>query len=500
MPNPKAIDASEFMKPKLLSVKVKAHALAALLAITTIARAGAADKPLNVVYVFADQWRAAAMGYAGDPNVKTPNLDAFHRESIDFTNATTVSPVCSPSRASMLTGRYPLSHGVFVNDVQLPSGELSIAEHFSRHGYRTGYIGKWHLDGQGRSAYIPPERRQGFDFWQALECAHDYHHSPYYDNNDPQIKHWQGYDAFDQTEHAIAFIKDNRVRPFMLWLSWGPPHSANKKVPEKFKAMYDSKKLILRPNVPNKSSDFPRRLGYYEDIDDNLQEARVLLADYYSHISALDDCFGRLREAIHSMGLDDHTIIVFTSDHGDMLGSHGLWNKQHPYDESVRVPLLMKIPGIAPRREAAPISTPDFFPTLSALSGLPIPKEVQGRDCSPLIKGQAFKSEPALIANYHPFGQNPLKFGGREWRGLRSERHTYVRDRKGPWLLFDNQTDPYQTKNLINLPEHASVQKKLDRVLNEKLEETGDRFEEGMVYIKKWGYPVDETLTVPFEN
>jgi arylsulfatase A-like enzyme len=488
------------MKAKPGSVKVKAPALAALLASVTLAGAGSADRPPNVVYVFADQWRAAAMGYAGDPNVKTPNLDAFQRESIDFANATTVSPVCSPARASMLTGRYPLSHGVFVNDVQLPAGELSIAEHFAGHGYRTGYIGKWHLDGRGRSAFISRERRQGFGFWQALECAHDYFHSPYYDNDDPKMKYWEGYDAADQTDHAISFIKENRDQPFMLWLAWGPPHSANKKAPEEFSKLYDPAKLILRPNVPGNSSDFPHRLGWYEGIDDNLEEVRALLAGYYSHISAIDECFGKLRESIRSLGLDDNTIIVFTSDHGDMLGSHGLWNKQQPYDESVRVPLLLRIPGVEPRRELAPISTPDLLPTLTALSGLPVPEGVQGRDYSPLIKGRPFEPSPALIGNYHPFGQNPIKLGGREWRAVRTERYTYVRDRQGPWLLFDNQADPYQIKNLANQPEHVELQKELDGILRQKLDETHDRFEEGMAYIKKWGYPVDENLTVPFED
>ena len=187
-------------------------------------------------------------------------------------------------------------------------------------------------------------------------------------------------------------------------------------------------------------------------------------------------------------------------DHGDMLGSHGLWNKQQPYDESVRVPLLLRIPGVEPRREPAPIGTPDLLPTLTALSGLPIPEGVQGRDYSPLIKGRPFEASPSLSGNYHPFGQNPTKLGGREWRAVRTERYTYVCDRQSPWLLFDNQTDPYQMNNLVNQPEHVELQDELDGILRQKLDETDDRFEEGMAYIKKWGYPVDENLTVPFED
>jgi arylsulfatase A-like enzyme len=488
------------MNANLSSGNTGILALIAPLAIASVARAGAVEKPLNVVYVFADQWRAAAMGYASDPNVRTPHLDAFRRESIDFVNATTVSPVCSPARASMLTGRYPLSHGVFVNDVQLPAGELSIAEHFSRHGYHTGYIGKWHLDGRGRSAFIPPERRQGFGFWQAAECTHAYHHSPYYDNENPEKKYWEGYDAADQTEHAIAFIRENRNRPFMLWLSWGPPHSANQAAPEAFSRLFDPGKLVLRPNVPEKSADFAMKLGWYAGVDDNLEEARMFLAGYYSHIAALDSCFGKLREAIRLMGLDENTVIVFTSDHGDMQASHGLWNKQQPYDESVCVPFLVRVPGVEARREFFPVNTPDIMPTLCGLCDLPVPETVEGRDCSRLFKGESMTPEPSLIANYHPFGQCSWQRGGKEWRGIRSERYTYVRDLKGPWLLFDNQADPYQRQNLVSRPEYASVQREMDRILDRKLTETGDTFQDGMSYIRKWGYPVDETLTVPFEE
>jgi arylsulfatase A-like enzyme len=139
----------------------------------------------NIVFVLTDQWRAQAFGYAGDPNVKTPEIDALAARSINFKNAISVCPVCTPQRAALLTGRFPTTTGMFLNDIYLPAEELCMAEIFKNAGYDTAYIGKWHLDVHGRDSYIPPERRQGFDYWKVLECTHDYNQSYYYAGNDP---------------------------------------------------------------------------------------------------------------------------------------------------------------------------------------------------------------------------------------------------------------------------------------------------------------------------
>ncbi len=166
--------------------RIAAVLAACLVAIPASRAARAAQKPVppNVVYVFADQWRADALGHAGDPNVKTPNLDRLARQAVRFTHAVSGCPVCCPYRATLMTGRRPLTHGVFLNDVQLPDDEVAIAELFAAQGYKTAYIGKWHLDGHGRSAYIPPERRQGFQYFKALECTHNYNRKdPYQLNN-----------------------------------------------------------------------------------------------------------------------------------------------------------------------------------------------------------------------------------------------------------------------------------------------------------------------------
>jgi len=160
----------------------------------------------NVLVVIADQWRPQAFGFAGDPNVKTPNFDALARSSVRCVNAVSGMPVCSPTRASFLTGQRPLTHGVFINDVPLDPQAVTIGKTLRAANYETGFIGKWHLDGHGRLSFIPPERRQGFDYWKVCECTHNYTDSIYYGDS-PEKAHWSGYDAIDQTKDAVQYLR-----------------------------------------------------------------------------------------------------------------------------------------------------------------------------------------------------------------------------------------------------------------------------------------------------
>ncbi|MCY2952343.1 MAG: sulfatase [Planctomycetota bacterium] len=437
----------------------------------------------NVVFVFADQWRGQAVGYAGDANVRTPVLDKLSRESVRFTTAVATCPVCCPWRASLMTGRYPLTHGVFLNDVQLNREAVSIAQAFGGAGYRTGYIGKWHLDGRGRSSFIPRERRQGFEHWRVLECTHDYNRSAYW--GDEQVKRvWQGYDAAAQTQEARRYIREReKGRPFALFVSWGPPHNPYGTAPEEFRRMYEAGKLVLRQNVPREME----------------AEARRDLAGYYAHCSALDGCVGELLGTLKEEGLEEDTIFVFTSDHGDMLGSQGMMRKQRPYDEAILVPLLVRWPRVGRREIGEPMGVEDLMPTLLGLCGVEIPKTVEGRDWSGVVRGEKNAGdEAALIACYTPFGEWARANGGREYRGLRTRRWTYVRDLKGPWMMFDNERDALQKRNLVGLAEYAGVRRELEGRLRAKLGERGDEFREGRYYVEKWGYVTDATGTVRY--
>jgi len=315
-----------------------------------------------------------------------------------------------------------------------------------------------------------------------LECTHDYNHSQYYDNDDPAIKEWEGYDAFAQTEDAIRLLQNRSDdKPLFLMLSWGPPHNPYGTTPEMYRQMYSGESIQYRPNVPKEW----------------LEWAGEKIPGYYAHISALDECLGRMMDALDEMGLKENTILVYTSDHGDMLGSQGERLKQKPWDESILVPFLLRYPvkfGLEEKKISMPINSPDMMPTLLDLCGVSIPKTVTGRSYLPYLNGS--ETEPvksALLQGIHPFGNWNRGAGGKEFRGIRTERYTYVRDLQGPWLLYDNQEDPYQLKNLLESEEDISqLQQELERELQKKLAELGDELLPGEVFTERWKYVVDD--------
>lgn len=458
----------------------------------------------NVVIVFGDQWRAQACGYAGNHTVRTPAIDMFASESISLPNAASGCPVCSPYRASLLTGLLPLNHGVFVNDVPIKDGQRGFGNMFADAGYDTAYVGKWHIGAPGgRRKPVPRSRRLGFEYWKALECTHRYNDSWYYAFDETEPRVWDGYDAAAQTRDAESYVREHAGgSPFALVLSWGPPHSPYDTAPEEYRNMYRPEDIQLRPNVPAAAAE----------------RARKDLAGYYAHCSALDACFGSLLRTLDETGIADDTILVFTSDHGDMLGSQGCQRKQKPWEESVRVPFLVRWPAglgkAGPRtgggeRRDLHVDAQDVLPTLLGLCGIEVQKPIDGYDFSPALRGEAeAPSDSVVLACYHPFGEwckgkdgGVHGYAGREYRGLRTDRYTYVRSlADGPWLLYDNERDPYQGTNLVADDACRAVREELDTKLSKRLEERGDEFLEGTEYLDQWGYVVDENGTVPYQN
>jgi arylsulfatase A-like enzyme len=322
-------------------------------------------------------------------------------------------------------------------------------------------------DGQygRRLAYIPPEKRFGFDYWKACECTHEYNKSLYFEGNDPTPKYWPGYDAFAQTDDACSFIRQTAKGgdPFCLLLSLGPPHFPLETAPERYRSMYAGREIALRPNVP-----------------ENLRaKSAEMHRGYYAHMAAVDDCLDRLLKTV-----GDNTIVVFTSDHGDMMLSQGLTTKQYPWDESIRVPFLLRFAGKR-QRIRTPLNAPDILPTLLSLAGIPIPDSVEGRA----------NGGPAALLTLPVPATETRRYGIAEYRGLRTERYTYVRSIRGPWLLYDNERDPYQMRNLIG--KEPAIQSQLDRQLDAELKRRKDNFLPAAEWVRRAGVGHYREVNVP---
>lgn len=439
----------------------------------------------SLLFVFADQMRGSDLGCAGNPDVRTPVLDSLAAEGVRAARAYANVPVCGPSRACLLTGTHPTTNRVIANDLPLPAGLPTLGTLARANGYRTGYVGKWHLDGAPRSRFTPPgERRFGFDFWAAYNCTHDYFRTRYY-RDTPEVILAEGYEPELQTDLALEFLEaqPGAPDPFCLVVSWGPPHDPYEWVPERHRAMYDPAAIRLRPNARPAA---PSPMAVQQRL-----ECRRATADYYAAITALDEQLGRLLAALEARGLAQDTLVVFTSDHGDMLWSHGLLKKQAPYEESVHVPFLARLPGrlAAGSLSESLIGTVDVLPTLAGLLGWEAPAGLEGLDLSSALQGLAGAPEPRSLPLSSPYSiEEAERQGLPDWRAVRTKRHTYAETvGRQPWLLFDTVADPYQLENLAHDPASHHLRDALAAELGAWLERTRDPFLPGPLMIAHLG-------------
>ena len=435
------------------------------------------SKKPNIIFIFSDQQRYHTMGCTGNPVIQTPAFDRLAAEGVLFRQAFSSCPICSPYRAQVLTGRYSHVNGVPDNEYQLATDQTTLAQALKGAGYRTGYIGKWHL---GEGPYTP-EKRYGFDYMAANNCDHDHDSIHYYENEAGPftIESW-GPEGL--TDMAMAFIQDHRKQqqdePFFVMMSWSPPHWPYDKYPEKYNR-YAPEDVDLPPNVPEQMEDF----------------ARKEIADYYGNITGLDDQMGRLMDWLEESGLREDTILCYSSDHGDHLSSHGYGkpmdahlhhtkraSKATPYDESVHVPFILSCPQRVESGKTTDVlfNSVDVMPTLLSLAGVDSPSGIQGMDLSHAVLGLEGPTPDSvyfqILGRGWPGRGDWVGF----WRGLRTDQHVYAR-----WLgsddvwLFDRETDPFEMNNLAGTSEHADIQVHLEQRLQRWVQETGDPFETG---------------------
>lgn len=458
-----------------------------------------AGPPPNLIFVFADQLRYQSLGCAGDRKARTPNIDRLASQGMNFRKAVSNMPVCSAYRASLLTGKYPTTTGMVINELRMRTDHECFGHVLTKGGYQTGYIGKWHLYANKlgghhdpKNSFIPPGAdRLGFDgYWAAYNFHHGYYNAYYHTNSPEKISYGKGvYEPDAQTDMAIKFINKaaKSSKPFATFLSYGTPHDpwAADNVPEKFRAMFKDVKF---PNPPN----YKPQNDKYADGWGRLNPAgRRQLPNwrrfYYAMTANLDWNIGRLMDAVDKAGLKDNTIIVFTSDHGEMFGAQGRRAKNIFYEEAARVPFLIRWAGKIPPAGVsdACLATVDIMPTILSLMGLKIPSRVEGMDLSHLALGKrGDEPEAAFLQNT---GACAAWRDGHEWRALRDKQYTYAVYRVDKsQLLFDNKNDPHQMKNLADDPKHKETMHRFRAMLAKKMKSLNDTFEKCTWYRDNW--------------
>lgn len=438
----------------------------------------------NVIWFFTDQQRAQSMGHEGDRNVCTPHLDRFAAEGV---RASGVSgfPLCCPYRGSLLSGVYP-HQCVPGHEHRLPETQKTIAHAFSEHGYDTAYYGKWHLDGfherDGRAGLhvIPRERRGGFGTW----IGYENNNSPFdcwvhghRGNEDVPLHRLDGFETDALTDLLIADLesraRDPNARPFFAAVSVQPPHDPYV-APAEWMQRHTPGRVQLRPNVPPVAA-----------IE---EQARRNLAGYHASIENIDHNFGRLRDALRRTGIWEHTHVVFFSDHGDNHGSHGQFAKMSPWEESIRVPMLIGggVPYYGTRRAfsadagraTALINHVDMAPTALGLAGLPRAEWMQGRDYSGLLRSD--RPAPDLADSAYLQCVIPTGHGNsvdRPWRGIVTlDGWKYVCLEQQPWLMFDLNSDPYELANLAHNTRYRVQRSRLHQRLRQWIADTADTF------------------------
>ncbi|MGW0825799.1 sulfatase family protein [Streptomyces sp. NPDC002845] len=456
------------------------------------------QQPTNVIWIVTDQMRAHATGYAGDPNVYTPHLDRLAAEGANFTRAVSGSPLCCPFRGALVTGRYPHNNGVAGFRDPLPEGTRTLAHAFNDAGYRTCYIGKWHLDGDrpgvgsgwdnDQARMIPPERRGGFTDWWAYENRNRAFDCQMHTDQGrvpepmPVIDSAEGMERFRvpgyETDGLTDILLDwlgeqNRERagqPFFAVLSVQPPHNPYT-APAEDMARHTPGEVRLRPNVP--------------DIPQVTERARRDLAGYYAAIERADHNVGRIRAALDELGLADSTYLVFLSDHGDMHGSHGQWHKTAPWEESIRIPFLIGGPSREHQksnRPNVPVNHVDIAPTTLGLCGVPVPPEMEGTDYSrlattPGIRPPTWDGPPDDAYLSMPVPTGHPQSVDRAWRGVVTrDGWKYICMEGQPWLLFHLDEDPYELVNLAHDPAYHAIRTDLHKRLRYWIDRTGDTF------------------------
>lgn len=420
----------------------------------------------NVIVFFTDQQRWDTTGVHGNPMGLTPNFDRVATQGTDVHYSFTCQPVCAPARSCLQTGKYATETRLFKNDViPLPEDEKTLAHYFCEAGYNTGYIGKWHL-GLNKEQAVAESRRGGYQYWlgaNALELCSDSYNTIVYDNDCNEIK-LPGYRVDALTDAGIRYIDEYRDEPFFLFLSHVEPHHQNYlddyPPPNGYRERYTSK--WMPPDLQTLGGSSGQHLG-----------------GYYGMVKRLDEAFGRMTDAIDSLGLADNTIVMFSSDHGCHFKTRNDEYKRSCHESSIRVPTIFRGPGFdGGGRLDELVSLIDLPPTLLDAAGLNVSDVMQGRSILPLLRGETVDWPEEV------FVQISESCVGRAIRSKRWKYSVVAPDKDGrkdmdsdhyeDEFLYDLKADPYELNNLIGIKSFNKITKGLRERLIRRMVEAGE--------------------------
>ena len=445
----------------------------------SLAAAQSSAKPRNIIFMLTDDHRYDAMGFLkGQSFLETPHLDAMAKNGVHAPNAFVTTALCSPSRASILTGQYAHKHRVVDNSNPIPKGTAFFPEQLQKQAkYQTGFFGKWHMGGEG------DEPQPGFDRWVSFRGQGTYSPTANGLNVDGKRVAQKGYITDEMTGYAEDWLNQrDEKRPFFLYLSHKAVHSEfepaarHKGKFQNAKFEYPKSYAAAPPEqlVPmwvqnQRNSWHGVEYPYHSKLD---------IAEYYKRyaetLCGVDDSVGRVMQWLKSRNLFDSTLVIYMGDNGFAFGEHGLIDKRTAYEESMRVPMLLQCPELFGRGKKLKevVANIDIAPTCLEAAGLKATPQMQGRSFLGLAQGKKTEWRDGLLYEYYwerSFPQTPTM------HAIRSDRYKYIRY-QGLWdvdELFDLQNDPLEMRNLIESPEYKSVALNMSKKLFAILDATG---------------------------
>ncbi|PDH37780.1 MAG: sulfatase [OM182 bacterium MED-G24] len=467
--------------------------------------------PPNIVLFMTDQLRRDALGCYGNEICRTPNLDKLAQEGTRFDQAYAVSPVCSPSRASLMSGRYPHNHGVMINthiaptwNRGLPADSPTFSRQLKDAGYVLDYAGKWHVNED-----LGPEDF-GFDRHglsgnarRSVNMRKRVDPMKLYEPGTESVIEFErgrmvvaGTSTGTVSEHPTSQVTDQGIQmlreratgddPFFLRIDVVAPHFANR-VPEPYASMYDPASIPPWPNFDETFEDKPaghlRKHQEWHLEDKDWAWWQQVIAKYYGDVTLIDDCVGRVLDAIRECGIEDGTIVVFSTDHGDAAGSHKHFEKSGTmYDEVFRIPMLAKVPGQDARVVPEFVRLMDLMPTFVEWGDAKMPHDLDGRSLAPLI----YDDVPADWPDSVYCESHGEVWGYSSQRMVRTDRWKYVYCPHDLDELYDLDADPAEMSNLINDPAHRDILQQMKARLIGWNDATGDMFQWMWV---QWNFP-----------